>query len=121
MLTARMALQAALRAGKGGDATAFERIEDGARTVSKGDIVRLSLRPVVVGEVLHFSVQQVRCAHVRCSWHNLQPHSSLEAAPIPALRWGGLWVNLQHCCDAFGTVERADCQAYQSCLWLRDA
>ena len=53
-------MQAALRRARGEEATAFERMEDGARSVSKGDVVRLAVKPAVVGAVLHFSVPQVR-------------------------------------------------------------
>lgn len=52
-------MQAALRSARGEEATAFERMEDGGRSISKGDVVRLSVKPAVVGAVLHFSVPQV--------------------------------------------------------------
>ena len=55
---ATVMLQAALRQKKGEEWTAFDRIEDGARSITAGDVVRLSLRPAVVGTVLHFAVQQ---------------------------------------------------------------
>ena len=46
-------------AEKGEEWTAFSRIEDGGRAVAAGDVVRLGMRPAVVGTVLHFAVQQV--------------------------------------------------------------
>lgn len=52
-------LQAAVRSSKGEDVTAFARIEDGSRTVSQGDVVRLNVKPAMMGMVLYFSVQQV--------------------------------------------------------------
>ena len=51
--------QAALRGARGEEVTAFERMEDGGRAISKGDVVRLAVKPAVVGAVLHFSVPQV--------------------------------------------------------------
>lgn len=51
--------QAAVRSVKGEDVTAFARIEDGSRTVSQGDVVRLNVKPAIMGMVLYFSVQQV--------------------------------------------------------------
>lgn len=50
-----------MRASKGEDVTAFARIEDGSRTVSQGDAVRLNVKPLMMGMVLYFSVQQVLC------------------------------------------------------------
>lgn len=48
--------QAALRSRFGEGITAFERISDGNRTVSAGDVVRLSAKPAVIGRVTFFTV-----------------------------------------------------------------
>ena len=53
-------LQAALRGKVGEEATAFERISDGARTISRGEVVHVNAKPQMVGRVLHFSIPQVR-------------------------------------------------------------
>ncbi|KAL4443930.1 hypothetical protein ABPG75_011667 [Micractinium tetrahymenae] len=50
--------QAALRAKLGEETTAFERITDGIRTVSRGDVVRINAKPQLVGRVLHFTIPQ---------------------------------------------------------------
>ena len=52
-------MQAAVRSSRGEDVTAFARIEDGSRCVSQGDVVRLNVKPALMGMVLYFSVQQV--------------------------------------------------------------
>jgi hypothetical protein len=44
------------KAGEG--TTAFERITDGSRTFSRGDMVRVNAKPLVVGRVLYFTVPQ---------------------------------------------------------------
>ena len=51
--------QAALRARLGEGTTAFERISDGHRVLSRGDVVRLSAKPALVGRVVCFIVPQV--------------------------------------------------------------
>lgn len=56
---AKIQMQAAVRSTKGEDATAFARIEDGSRTVSQGDVVRLNVKPAIMGMVLYFSVKEV--------------------------------------------------------------
>jgi hypothetical protein len=53
-------LQAAVRSSKGEDITVFERIDDGSRTIRKGDVVRLHRKPVLMGRVLYFFIGQVR-------------------------------------------------------------
>lgn len=50
--------QAALRAQLGEGITAFERISDGNRTISAGDVVRFSAKPAIVGRVVYFTVPQ---------------------------------------------------------------
>lgn len=52
-------LQAALRGRLGEGTTAFERITDGTRTVSRGDVVRVSAKPLLVGRVTAFTIPQV--------------------------------------------------------------
>jgi hypothetical protein len=47
-----------LQAGQTG--TAFERISDGGRAYERGDIIRLAVKPHLVGRILFFSVNQVR-------------------------------------------------------------
>lgn len=74
------ALQAALRREKGEEWTAFSRIEDGGRAVAAGDVVRLGLRPAVVGTVLHFAVQQVCCPS--CSRSHATPAADLHHAQL---------------------------------------
>jgi hypothetical protein len=54
-----LCLQAALRGKVGEEATAFERISDGARTISRGEVVQVNAKPQMVGRVLHFSIPQV--------------------------------------------------------------
>jgi hypothetical protein len=39
----------------GQDVTVFERIFDGLQTISKGDIIRLSTKPAILGRVRHLS------------------------------------------------------------------
>lgn len=39
--------------------TVFDRIEDGSRSVRKGDTVRLTGKSTVIGTVLYFTVNQV--------------------------------------------------------------
>lgn len=51
-------LQAAARSKHGEEVTAFERVTDGARTVSTGDVVRINAKPQAVGRVLHFTIPQ---------------------------------------------------------------
>jgi hypothetical protein len=53
-------LQAALRGKLGEGTTTFERITDGSRTVSKGDVVRINVKPQLVGRVVAFTIPQVR-------------------------------------------------------------
>lgn len=43
----------------------FERISDGSRTVERGDLVQLAVKPHLVGRVCFFSVSQV--------FHGLRP------------------------------------------------
>ena len=50
--------QAALRSRRGEGITAFERISDGQRSISTGDVVRISAKPTFVGRVAYFSVPQ---------------------------------------------------------------
>jgi len=40
--------------------TAFERITDGGRAFERGDLIRLAVKPHLVGKILYFSVAQVR-------------------------------------------------------------
>ena len=49
-----------MRARIGEGVTAFTRIEDGARSVAVGDIVKLAVRPALMGVVQHFIVHQAR-------------------------------------------------------------
>ncbi|KAK9820414.1 hypothetical protein WJX72_010046 [[Myrmecia] bisecta] len=56
---ASAAVQARLRQGEGENLTAFERITDGSRTIGKGDLVKLAVKPVLIGQVLHFSIPKV--------------------------------------------------------------
>lgn len=51
--------QAALRSKLGEGTTAFERITDGSRTVSAGDVVRINVKPLLVGRVVAFTIPQV--------------------------------------------------------------
>ena len=51
--------QAEAKKHLGAQASAFERIADGLRTVERSDLVRLALRPVIVGRVEFFSVNEV--------------------------------------------------------------
>ena len=51
-------MQAAVRARIGEGVTAFARIEDGARSVAVGDVVKLAVRPALMGVVQHFIVHQ---------------------------------------------------------------
>lgn len=51
-------MQAAVRARVGEGVTAFTRIEDGARSVAVGDVVKLAVRPALMGVVQHFIVHQ---------------------------------------------------------------
>jgi hypothetical protein len=50
--------QAALRTTMGECTTAFDRVTDGQRAVSKGDVVRIRAKPVLVGRVAYFTVPQ---------------------------------------------------------------
>jgi hypothetical protein len=50
--------QAVLRARLGEGITAFEGVSDGNRTISAGDVVRLTSKPAVVGRVVYFTVPQ---------------------------------------------------------------
>lgn len=52
-------VQAGVRTKLGESTTAFERISDGQRQLSKGDVVRINAKPIVVARVLHFTVAQV--------------------------------------------------------------
>ena len=49
-------VQADLRTRFGEGTTAFNRISDGTRTISAGDVLRLSAKPAVVGRVTFFTV-----------------------------------------------------------------
>lgn len=51
--------QAAVRSRLGEGTTAFERISDGHRVVSRGDVVRMGAKPALVGRVVYFLVPQV--------------------------------------------------------------
>ena len=71
-----LCVQAAVRARIGEGVTAFTRIDDGVRSVAVGDVVRLAVRPALMGVVQHFIVHQARheedicahcCLHVYCS------------------------------------------------------
>jgi len=53
-------LQATFRAKLGEGTSAFERITDGTRTVAKGSVVRINVKPLLVGRVLAFTIPQVR-------------------------------------------------------------
>lgn len=53
-------MQASLRNRLGEETTAFERISDGTRAVSRGDVVRINAKPQLVGRVLHFTIPQAR-------------------------------------------------------------
>jgi len=44
-------VQAKARSHLGQDVTVFERIFDGLQTISKGDIIRLSTKPAILGRV----------------------------------------------------------------------
>lgn len=48
-----------MRSRLGEGTTAFERVTDGSRTVGRGDVVRVSVKPQVVGRVVCFSIPQV--------------------------------------------------------------
>lgn len=39
--------------------TAFERISEGTRVVQRGDVIRLAVKPTLVGRVEFFNVAQV--------------------------------------------------------------
>ena len=51
--------QAVVRNKLGEETTAFERITDGSRAVATGDVVRVNVKPQVVGRVLYFTIPQV--------------------------------------------------------------
>lgn len=44
-------MQAKARSHLGQDVTVFQRIFDGMQTISKGDIIRLSTKPAILGRV----------------------------------------------------------------------
>jgi hypothetical protein len=51
--------QALVRKELGESMTAFMRVTDGTRTISAGDVVRLSTKPAALGRVKYFAVPQV--------------------------------------------------------------
>lgn len=52
-------MQASQRSAWGEEATALQQMEDSGCTFSKGDIMCLSVKPPVVGAMLHSNVAQV--------------------------------------------------------------
>lgn len=44
-------LQAQARKHLGQDVTVFERVHDGLQTIRKGDVVKLSTKPTILGRV----------------------------------------------------------------------
>jgi hypothetical protein len=54
--------QAAARGLLGELVTAFDKISDHARTIRKGDIVQISTKPALLGEVIFFTVEKVHLA-----------------------------------------------------------
>lgn len=67
-----------MRARIGEGVTAFTRIEDSARAVAVGDVVRLAVRPALLGTVLHFIVHQA-CARRLCVDSTQSPSSCVHA------------------------------------------
>ncbi len=74
--------QATVRARIGEGVTAFTRIEDGARAVAVGDVVRLAVRPALMGTALHFIVHQA-CARRLCIDSTQPP--SLCVCPVSSI------------------------------------
>ena len=52
--------QAEARNQLGERCTAFERVANGSQRLQRGDLIRLAVKPAVVGRVQFFSVAQVR-------------------------------------------------------------
>lgn len=53
-------LQADARSKLGERCTAFEQVVNGSKTLQRGDLVRLAVKPALVGRIQFFSVAQVR-------------------------------------------------------------
>ena len=52
-------LQADARSKLGERCTAFEQVVNGSRTLQRGDLVRLAVKPALVGRIQFFSIAQV--------------------------------------------------------------
>lgn len=59
-------LQAAARSLLGELVTAFDKISDHTREIKRGDIVQISTKPALLGEVLFFTVEKVKLALFLC-------------------------------------------------------
>ena len=55
-----MQAQAKKLLGKEKEVTAFECISEGSRVVQRGDVVRLAVKPALLGRVEFFSINQVQ-------------------------------------------------------------
>lgn len=86
-------VQASLRSKLGEGTTAFERITDGARVVCRGDVVRINVKPLLVGRVTAFTIPQV--GDGSWGWGGGEAVSALtdagnwKAALCPAGLWWG--------------------------------
>lgn len=79
-------VQAAVRARIGEGVTAFTRIEDGARSVAAGNVVKLAVRPALMGVVQHFIVHQAWPLNSILKWCALVAASNvIKLAVRPAL------------------------------------
>ena len=68
-------LQADARSKLGERCTAFEQVVNGSKTLQRGDLVRLAVKPALVGRIQFFSVAQVskvvgtrQLGHAACAW-----------------------------------------------------
>ena len=68
-------LQADARTKLGERCTAFEQVVNGSKTLQRGDLVRLAVKPALVGRIQFFSIAQVSDAvgtrqlgQAACAW-----------------------------------------------------